>query len=326
LPFYIVFILTFIFSSCAKKPEQEVEAAIDQAQTYLTYNKCQRAIDLLEEVGRTKENPIYLQVLASAYACRAGYSEITLLGRDLGNINPAALFPSLSILPLSQTKRAADSQAYQDLRTAINLLLHTDNNQPSQVRREQKYGPRKAGDMGVQALLMMFSQLGKYLNFYGNVANTGANRGRKGSGAANVDEQGAVASNCFFQYDNNNSALLLAIPNGVCTNNRPHPDLDLSISASIRHRRMCEGLMLITNIMDILENISLPDTSSMKPLEELAEQIDQIKSNLNPSLSTLVETTAQQTCETLVAGDEANNAEILFIALFEAQLSGAPWP
>ena len=319
----LILSILILFYSCAKSPADEVDEAIDIALDYLSYDKCDKAIDVLEGVGRDKTNPIYLQVLSSAYACRAGYDERVFLDTDIAKIASADLMKSLTTLTLSND-HAADSASYLDLREALEVVLYVDSNQPSQVKREAKYGPRKAGDMGVQALFLSFAQLGKFLQFYGNVDALGI----KGAGAVSTDEQGATASTCFVGYTEAQSlAFLVGGGGGSCTGGTSsHPDMLFAPAATltITQRRMCEGLMLVTNIVDILNNLTLPNDASMGDLSNvktsIVTSISTIITNF-PTLATLLGTTSQTTCETLVAtAPEFDNLQFLYALIFEGGL------
>lgn len=325
--FAIILLLILFSVSCAKTPAEDVDEAIDLALTYLSDDNCDAAIDILEGVGRDKSNPIYLQVLASAYACRAGFDERDFLATEIAKIDSTAanLMKSLTTLTLSP-ETAADSAAYLDLREALEVLLYVDSSQPSQVRRGTKYGPRKAGDMGVQALFLSLTQLGKFLHFYGNVNAAGA----KGTGAASTDEQGVTPSTCFVEYTEAQALAFLTGGGGSVCNDLSiddgHPDMLFAPAATlvITKRRMCEGLMLVTNIIDILDNLTLPADSSMGDLSSVATTVDGFKTAVttaNPALGTLINTTSQATCETLVAGaTEFDNLQFIYALLFEGGL------
>jgi hypothetical protein len=322
----ILFIfLTFTLISCAKTAPEKIDEAIDLALTYLTQEKCQKAIDVLEDVGPDTDNPVYLQVLASAYACRGGYNEITFLSTDIPAINSAAatFMKSLSKLTLSP-ETAADSDSYNDLLASMNTLLYVDDNQPSYAARVTKYGARKAGDMGVQTLFLGLAQLGKFINFYGNVDSSGT----KGAGAANTDEQGATPSNCFLEYTEARSIAALGVLGGTCddmSSDNGHPNLSFApASLTATKKKMCQGLVLVTNLIDILENITLPANSSYGSITSLPTTVSAFKSSIiaaDATLETLLETTSQTTCETLVAGaTEFDNLQYIYALLFEVGL------
>jgi hypothetical protein len=324
----IAIILFFIlnFASCAKKPAEEREEAIDLAQTYLSDGKCKKAIDVLEGVGRDRSDGIYLQVLASAYACRAGFDERDFLSVEIQKIDsdPTDLMKSLTTFTLSP-ETEADSDDYADFKEALDILLNVDSAQPSQVRREAKYGVRRSGDMGTYALFLSLTQLGKFIHFYGNVNAAGA----KGTGAASTNEQGATPSTCFIEYTQSDAITFLGLGGGSVCNDMAiddgHPDMLFAPAATlvITKRRMCEGLMLITNIIDILNNMTLP-SSSMGDLSQVTATVNTYKTAIttaDPGLETLIETTSQATCETLVADPaEFDNLQYIYALLFESGL------
>lgn len=310
-----------MFASCAKKASEEMAEAIDLAQTYLTSQKCDDAIEVLEAAGRTTSDPIYLQVLASAYACRAGYNEVTFLSTEVLKVQSATLMTSLTQLNLSP-ETIADSRSYQDFRTALNILLYIDANQPSQAARKIKYGPRKSGDLGIQALFLTLNQLGKFIHFYGNVNSAGA----KGKGLPNVNEQTSTESRCFVDYTNPQAELAVTGLAGFCTNaSAAHPDLSLIPAELARtKKRMCEGLMLVTNIIDILNNVTLPSNPSLGNISTVATSVNALKASIvavNPALGTLISTTSQSVCESLIANNaEFDNLQLIYVLLFEAGL------
>ena len=319
-----------ILASCSQSPEEEVATAIDVAQTHLSKYECQDAIDLLEEVGRQNDDGIYLQVLASAYACRANFNELSFIQDDIPTLDTSSsgLFKSLSIMSKSY-EASADSDHYKDLELAMNILLQADGGtQPSQANRNTKYGSRRAGDMGLQNLYMGFIQFGKFLNFYGNVdAN-----GDKGLGPINTDEQGAVGSTCFVTYNYAPAIAYLQAgsnPGGVCNDpggaDNGHPNLSF-IAADLTRtkKRMCEGLVLITNMIDVLNNISLTSNTTLAALQSIKTTINDYKTlavTVDPTLATLMDTTSQSVCESLVAAQpEFERLQVIYAALFETGL------
>lgn len=313
-----ILVLLILFYSCAKKPAEEVEEAIDQAQTLLTSRDCQKAIDILEDVGRQNSHAVYLRILASAYACHAGYSVINFIEEDIESIDvtdAASLFPSLSILRNS-TETEADSFSYENMRVALNIILHSTGNEPSHLDRVAKFGPRKAGELSMSALLMSFAQLGKFLHYYGNVGATG----NKGGGSG--------TSTCFVKYtDPQATAALGGGATGVCDNiavDDGHPDLSLAVAdLPDTKRRMCEGLMLVTNIIDILDTMTLPDSDSLGDISGVADIVNEFKDTIasNANLATLINTTSQEACEALVDDNtQFGYLQQVYVALFEVGL------
>ena len=324
----ILIFLFILIVGCAKNSVEEEASAIDQALTLLSDEECDEAIDILEDIGRRTDNAVYLQVLASAYACRASFNEVEFLATDIEAIDTDAadFMKSLSILSLPY-ESAANSAQFQDLNEALDILLNVDASQPSQTAREAKYGPRKAGDMGIQALFLSIVQLGKFLNFYGNVNATGA----KGLGGANTDEQGADQSECFLQYtDATAIAYIDALPaTNACDNfsggDDGHPNMSFAVAnLEATKTKMCQGLMLLTNIIDILSNITIPQNTATDNLDEIATLASSFKSTItsaDPDLAVLLNTTSQSTCETLLdTPAEFANMQLIYAMLFESGL------
>lgn len=318
---YLSFILClFLFASCAKKSDQQTMEAIDKAQDFLTSNKCQDAIDVLEESGLETSNPIFVQVYASAYACRSGFSEITFFSSDvplIDSTDSATFFKSLTTLSTS-TETAADSASYSDLLSGINIILNSGGaSSPSQVARTSYYGSRKAGDIGTQGVYMLVAQLGKYLHLYGNVDSNGD----KGAGS--------FGSECFVAYDDPIAqAGVSALPgtNACDGGDAGHPDLSLAASdLTTTKRRMCEGLMIITNLADILGNITLPSNSSLGDLSDVQDlvndYVDEFSTSPDPDFVALINTTKQSNCESYIS-TTARFAKLqqMYVALFEANL------
>lgn len=297
-------LLLLLLVSCAQKPEEKITEAIDVAQTLLSQEKCQEAIDLLEEVKRHPDDPIYLQVLASAYACRADFRAIDFIANEIPLINSAALMKSLSVLTLS-TQTVADDEAYTDLKEAISILTLTDK----QSARNTKFGPRKAGDMGVQLLLLSVTQLGKYLHFFGNVNGTGVKGG------------GSNSNSCFINYIDASAVTFVTTggQTGACTSAVDgHPDM----TGSDLIRRLCEGSTLIANIIDVLDHVDLSGSSELDDLENINTAIAAYRTQATTfSVSHLLDLTSQSQCEALLTNaTEMNNMQKFFAGIFEKGL------
>lgn len=299
-------VLISLFISCAKNTERKVTEAIDVAQTYLSDENCDEAIKTLEDVGRQNDNAVYLQVLASAYACRAGFRAVEFISNDIPDVDAANLFRSVSLLSLSP-ESSVDSDEYTDLKTALSILQQTDK----QANRNAKFGTRKAGDIGVQVLLLSFVQLGKYLHTFGNVnATTGVKGG------------GANTNSCFLNYSHPAAIAIITDPGvdtGACsTNNDGHPDM----SGAELKRRLCEGSTLLANVIDVIKNVDLSVSSELSSLESISATVDQYRADATTyGVVHLLDLTSQSACETLLnSATEMNNMQSYFAALFETQL------
>jgi hypothetical protein len=308
--FFLLIIL--LIASCAKNPTEEMQEAIDIALTHLSNGECEEAITVLEDVADQDTNPVYVQVLASAHACKSGFNEISFVANDLAAINTtsnATVFKSISILSLS-TETEADSENFTNILTGINTILNSTDGDPGQETRSTVFGPRKAGDMGVQTVILNLVNLGKFLNYYGNVNASGL----KGAGIP-------AANKCFINYNDPRATALTGVSTGACISDSDgHVDLDQTTEDG--KRRICEGLMLITNTMDILENLDLSGASTLSKLATVSTMIATIKIQITAQgLGTLINMTSQSTCETHL--DTANNLldmEYLYALLFESGL------
>lgn len=297
-------------ASCSQTPEQEASNAIDVALTHLSNENCGKAIEVLEAVKGQSGNPVYVQVLASAYACRANFNATKFIADDVPKLSSSSLFTALATLRLS-SETEADSASYRDLRQALALLIATDG----QANREARFGVRKAGDMGIEIVMLSIVQLGKFLRYYGNANASGA----KGAGPG--------TNSCFMNYTGDAAFLITnSSAGGSCTSaNDGNPELSISSPNEARgKRRLCEGLMLLTNALDVLLNIDLSGNDSLSSLEDSAAQIQQFKDDalaIEPALATLLTTTSQSACETLLDDPtELDHMQLIYAALFETGL------
>lgn len=309
---FVILFFIFLLSSCAQNNAEKTKEAIDIALSDLSNGQCDSAIDVLGDAGHHDDDAVYLQVLASAYACKASFNEVTFISTDIAGLNTTSattIMKSLSIMTLSH-EAAADSANYVSIRTGINYLLQPDLGVPSQVSRSTKFGTRKAGDLGFQALVLTLVNLGKFLNYYGNVSATGV----KGGGSTSSNK-------CFISYSDARAQALTGVSTGACVSDTDgHPDLDKTTATG--KRRMCEGLMLVTNMLDILNNIDLSGSSELSKLEDVSTQVNTIKTAaVAAGLGTLIDMTSQSACETyLNTPSQLLDMEYLYALLFETGL------
>ncbi len=311
----LILTLIFVLMSCAKNDQEQIDDAIDQALSLLSSEKCDEAISILEDAGRQNDNAIYLQVLASAYACKAGVDTISFLSNDLPDLDTTSistLMKTASVITLSP-ETSTDSTAYASLTTALNILQDFDGGaQPSQLNRAAVYGTRKAGDMGMQIIVLSIIQMGKFLNWYGNVSGTGVKGG------------GTNTNSCFLNYTYAPAQAVIGAATGACTvTNDGHSGLDPAVSTAIARRHMCEGLMLFTNLLDVLENITVTGSTDLEDLADVADtasaQRDAIITAV-PALATLLNETSNSDCVAAIAAAESNNMELIYASLFETGL------
>lgn len=297
-------LILVLLTSCAKRLSEEVAHAIDVAQSLLSDEKCDEAIEILEDAGRQPQNAVYLQVLASAYACKSGFNTITFIAHDLDQIAPTDLFASLTSLSLS-AETEVDSLGYRSLTTALEILQSTDK----QIQRTAVFGKRKSGDLGIQIAMLSLVNLGKFLHYYGNVNNVG----KKGLGGG--------PNKCFINYTSPQAiAVITSGITGACaSSNSGHPEM----SGTELKRRMCEGSTMVANIVDVILNIDLPTNSNvLEVFEQLKLTAEVLLSEADAAgVGHLVRLTSKSECETLLdTATEMNQMQNFYAALFEVGL------
>lgn len=312
---YVFIFILVLFASCAKNNAEQATEAIDIALTHLSKNECDDALEVLLKVDGQGNNPVYLQVLSSAYACKGSFDEINFISNDIASFVTTdfeTISKSLATMSTSP-ETTVDSVAYTSIRSGINTILNSTSGSPSQIAREAKFGVRRAGDMGMQALFLNIVNFGKFLNFYGNVDSDGD----KGAGSN--------TNSCFLNYTDVRAQAVIGSGNtGACTvTNDGHPDLSLAAgNLANAKRRLCEGLVLFTNVVDILDNIDTSGSSELEKLNEVATKINDFKTIATTAgLTTLVNTTSQSDCETLMnTASNLNDMQLLYSLIFESGL------
>lgn len=312
--FLVGLVLGGLVVGCSKTSDEKVTDAVDTALYHLsqTTPECQKAIDVLEDIGRQANDARYLQALASAYACRGNFSELTLFD-EIDTIDSSAFLTSLTELSTS-AQTVADSSDFDDLQTAIDILLYAGGvSTPSTATMKTNFGTRQAGNMSLQALYMIIVQLGRYTRWYGNTDSTGV----KGSGS--------LGNTCFFNY----GAAALAVAtsygggNACQAGNTGSPDLDYGTAGtSTAQVRLCKGAMLVNNMLDILNNTTLSSNSSLGDISSLLASITpyiDAAEALDPGMPAFIANLKQSVCETDVAADDSV-AQLYFASIFEGGL------
>lgn len=301
----LILILIFCLglTGCAQRSGEEIREAIDVAQTLLTSEKCDEAIKVLEDAGPANSDAVYLQVLGSAYACKANVKTVSFVANDLPLIDSSTFMNSISILSLSP-ETAADSTPYASLKKALSILQNTDKH----LEREAKFGVRKSGDLGVEILVYSIIQLGKFLNHFGNVSTLGAKGGGTGT------------NNCFLTYTYPSAiAVVTSGATGACNSaTSGHPDMTGAELA----RRMCEGTTLVANILDILTNIDLSGSPELSDLSTIQATVEEYRDDAAAAgVDQFIDITNQAECEALIANPtEMNNMQLYYATVFEVGL------
>jgi hypothetical protein len=335
--FFNIFLIVLTLSGCGADEEQKVDDAIDIALSYLTAGDNQRAIQVLEDVGRHPKNYRYVKTLATAYAGRGGYLTTKFFADDLALVNPspgggAALLNTFALFSTSSSMDSADDPDYEDLMEAINILLFaggitTDKN-PTSARRLNYFSAEQVSNMNMLLLYLSFVELGKYVHFYGSADAAGT----KGA------EAGAINS-CFLNYTGDAGAGSISLVGGVAdleaylgTNggacgsagtDATSTDLGnpfLGSEGNLNITRVCQGVILLNTFFDSLTNVidqlagddfgSLGGTSSA---------IDTLRSSIItafPATADAVIVQSQDLCESIYEGD-TDALEVYFAFFFE---------
>lgn len=302
---FIYFLSLLMLFSCGKNADQKTADAILSANIALSKGNCQNAINVLEENGRVNDNAAYLKTLASAYACRAGYSTLTFFTTDISKtVTPAPLGGTTTYSTSSAAVQSTlqNDSSYSDLQTAINILLYAggipSGTEPTTTERKKYFTSSEVADIDSQLLYMVMVQLGHYMYFYGDSSATGV----KGSGAG--------TNNCFSDYSSidgggngNVTAILNALPGSCKVKNSPHAQLNSgAVSAATRKTRLCQGVILLNGVIALLPNViasAFPAADQAAALAAVAA-INAAKSALSvayPAIGSVLTTLNQSICE-----------------------------
>lgn len=307
--------------SCGKSTDEKVDAAVLGANIALSKGNCQTAIDELESVGRQDKHARYLKTLASAYACKAGYSVVTFFASDIAKSATPAPLGGATLYSTSQatvTGALADDEKFNNLQMAIDILLYAgglaSTAEPFATTRATHFTADEAADINSQLLFMMMAQLGKYMHYYADTSTTGI----KGSGI--------LPNTCFMDYSAINAddpaavTGLLAANGGACVAaNAGHVELDPTTAAG--KKKLCHGVVLLNGIIDLLPSIVVAaGGTELGSVSTLTAQITAFKNLVDdffPEIATVFTTVNQSTCETSPA-ITVKALEAYFIGTFES--------
>lgn len=296
----ILFFIMLISFSCGKTDSEKTEAAIISANIYLSKGNCQAAIDVMEANGRKTNNAHYIKVLSSAYACRSGYSVITFFASDLALTSTPTPFGGTTLYSTSLVTTSSplqNNQSFDDSQTAISLLLYAggipSTVEPTSAERLKYFSSDEAADINSQLLFMMFAQLGKYMHVYGNGDAVGLKGGGNGLNL------------CFTDYDiaaiSGSVLVKAAITTLKVTCNTAakatHPELASSIVAATRKTRLCQGVVLLNGIFNILPSVVGQLSTQGAAITAAAGVATLALQTADPSIGIVATTMNQAICE-----------------------------
>lgn len=297
-------LLTLIYS-CGGDPEK-ITNAIDEANFLLTDRNCAEARAALDAVGYQSNNDRYIGVYASTYACEANYSTINFFADDLTNLSSTAggFFSSLAAFSTSGLMTSATDDDFLKLQQAIDTILYSGTNtSSSSANRLASFGTQAATNLNVQALYMILVNFGRWLRYHGNANATGT----KGAGT------NAEANNCLFTYDTGgaNYAFVLdalndgAANSGSCNStNTPFVGTDdiSTADAATNKTRLCKGIVLFNNFIDIILNITFTGTNTGN-LNNLATEFETLCQDIAAFGDALCELRDMTSCEATAIAD-----------------------
>lgn len=249
----------FLFGllGCGLSNEEKVDDAITQAHQLLTSNKCAEAISILNSVGQQTSNPDWLSAMASAQACLAPWNVVRFFETDLGKLSTASETAILgSAATFTQAVMVSPTDpTYTNLRSAINTLLSAGGiTTISYANRAATIGASGASNLAMQTLYMLINQIGQFSRFYGDATPA---TGTKGSGGT---------SGCYIDYTDTDAQDYINNigPFGSCnTVNEGNANL------TGNRARLCEGIVLFNNFIDILGSITINPTGNNGNLSDL---------------------------------------------------------
>ena len=217
----------------------------------------------------------------------------------------------------------ARNSDYEDLWVAIDALLFAggiplDVN-PTVNRRAESFGTGDLTDIHTFALYLSLVQLGKYLFYYGNSSSSGV----KGAGS---QSNFCLANYSNVAFDNNVSGVgniqsyLNTVATGLCVFPASgHPQL--GSSGNLDAQRMCEGVVIVNNILTLLPVVlassTSDDLSSLSGAESLIQASELLLTTAsNSAANTVVDVLGRQHCEGLNTTN-TDDLELFFILFFE---------
>lgn len=302
--FFGLILIICLFTSCAADVVEELDDAMRACQYHLTNDDCDKCLDELDTLSDTDtaEYADFYKAKASAYACKSNFSELTLVGTDLANMDAASFLNSLATFSTSD-ETSADGDNYTYLDKAIDVIIGSDGkNSPSQTERNDVFGNGNGGDLGMQLLYMLMAQAGKFFAYYGNTDDDGD----KGSGSE--------SNTCIYEYTDATTITYLGTgQTGPCTNtNQGHEDLDEGegVSTAKIYRRMCEGVIYYNNIIDVLSNVTLSENDSLGDLSEVQAALEAVEDVARTAFPTIVDVFDYHDTDTCVDAAEDDFAII----------------
>jgi hypothetical protein len=171
----------------------------------------------------------------------------------------------------------------------------------------------------MQAIYMTIIALGKFVALYGNASTADGSKGG-----------GALGNLCFMDYNNAKAGnMITGVGTGGTCNvtNSGSAFIDLVGDNTTARRRLCQGIVLYNNLLDILSNITLPASAELGDLDDIdnvmttiydaAELVESGTPPATSAVSTIRNILNQAECEDSANVSDAE-LEIFYATMMEA--------
>ena len=248
------------FASCGTK-EQKSNDAVFMANVYLSNNQCDLASTELSKVDPEYYDFYYYQALASAKACKASYSVLNFINEIDDFTTTSSFFNFLAGLA-SSNETLATSPNFEYLTNAINAILFLNGVASPRFsdRLNIITNRSQAEELSLQALLMIFVYMGKWLALYGDTDAAGA----KGTDVL-----------CLLAYPTEASSFLdlaertaLLGASGTCLPASAASSPLLTFGTESTRNSLCNFIVYFNHIRDLANNITLSGHASMGDLSD----------------------------------------------------------
>lgn len=237
------------------------------ANVYLSNSKCDQALQELSKVDSDFYDYYYYQALASAKACKAEYNVLDFID-EVENYQSSDSFFSFLAGMATSNETNASSPKFTHLAAGINsiLFLNSVSHPKFSDRAAIITNNSKNEELGFQALLMIFTYLGKWMALYGDTDDSGL---KQSSVLCLLDYTDAAS------FLNPAERLALLGATGTCKSNSAASSPLLTFADVKTKTRLCDFLVYFNHVRDLIDNITLSGNSSMGDLADAFDAMEQ---------------------------------------------------
>jgi len=231
------------------------------ANVYLSNNKCELALAELTKVDPEYYNFYYYQALASAKACKANYSVLNFIN-EIDDFSTTTSFFNFLAGLTSSNETLPTSSNFAHLTQGINAILFLKGVATPRFsdRLTVITSRSQAEELSLQALLMIFVYMGKWLALYGDTNAAGA----KGTDVLCLLAYSTEASS--FLNVAERTALLGA--SGTCLPASAASSPLLPFGTESTRNALCNFIVYFNHVRDLTSNITLSSHQSMGDLSD----------------------------------------------------------